>query len=154
MKVRFGNLKNLLLGALVFAITAGFGLQSFAGETFKQGTKAVTPLDKFHAANRLKKSVAKTGKLDSASKANTSAGKPDSLQLSKIDAYNLHSFYMNNREWVTGLTESFVSQHPILKTFYKTKANLLEVNEKDFFLFGIYPIKHYRIFAGNMQSHN
>lgn len=56
------------------------------------------------------------------------------LQLTKIDAYNLHSFYMNNSEWVTGPKESFLSKKPIFKIFYKTPANLYEVNTKDFFL--------------------
>jgi hypothetical protein len=67
---------------------------------------------------------------------------PDSLSekqlkrtgLSKVDEYNLRSLYMNNSEWVTGSREDFESKRPFLKTFYKTKANLLEVNTKDFFL--------------------
>ena len=56
------------------------------------------------------------------------------LSLSKIDEYNLRSLYMNNSEWVTGSKEDFASKKPILKSFYPTKANLLEVNNKDFFL--------------------
>lgn len=54
--------------------------------------------------------------------------------LTKIDEYNLHSLLMNNSEWVTGSKESFLSKKPILKNFYVTKPNLLEVNTKDFFL--------------------
>lgn len=54
--------------------------------------------------------------------------------LSKVDDFNLRSLYMNNSEWVTGSKEDFESRKPILKTFYKTRANLLEVNTKDFFL--------------------
>lgn len=56
------------------------------------------------------------------------------LSLSKVDEYNLRSLYMNNSEWVTGSKEDFVSKKPVLKTFYKTKANMLEVNNDNFFL--------------------
>jgi hypothetical protein len=58
----------------------------------------------------------------------------DKFGLTSVDDYNLRSLYMNNSEWFTGLREDFDSKKPILKTFYKTKANLLEVNTKDFFL--------------------
>ncbi len=54
--------------------------------------------------------------------------------LTKIDEYNLNSFLMNNTEWVSGSKESFMSRQPILKSLYKTKTNLIEVNAKDFFL--------------------
>lgn len=56
------------------------------------------------------------------------------LNLTKIDEYNLHSILMDNSEWVSGSKESFLSRKPILKSFYTTKPNLLEVNTKDFFL--------------------
>jgi hypothetical protein len=56
------------------------------------------------------------------------------LHLSKIDQYNLQRFFMNNSEWFTGNKESFVSKKPVLNAFYKTQANLFEVNTKDFFL--------------------
>lgn len=54
--------------------------------------------------------------------------------LTKIDEYNMNGLLMNNTEWVTGPKESFMSRKPVLKSFYKNKANLLEVNTKDFFL--------------------
>ncbi|MEO9021658.1 MAG: hypothetical protein ABI237_17015 [Ginsengibacter sp.] len=54
--------------------------------------------------------------------------------LTPIDKYNIHSLLMDNSEWVTDSKESFLSDHPILKTFYTTKPNLLEVNVPDFFL--------------------
>ena len=54
--------------------------------------------------------------------------------LSPVDEYNLRSLLMNNSEWVTGDTSDFISKKSIWNTFYKTKANLLEVNVKDFFL--------------------
>jgi hypothetical protein len=64
----------------------------------------------------------------------------DSLQkaggniLTAVDQYNLNSLLMNNSEWVQGDQSGFASKKPIWNTFYKTKANFIEVNEKDFFL--------------------
>ena len=58
----------------------------------------------------------------------------NSQDLTPVDEYNLHSFLMNNSEWVTTPREDFMSKKPILGYFYKTKTNLLEVNSKDFFL--------------------
>jgi hypothetical protein len=54
--------------------------------------------------------------------------------LSVVDQYNLRSLLMNSSEWVQGDTTGFTSKRPIWNTFYKTKANLLEVNQPDFFL--------------------
>jgi hypothetical protein len=56
------------------------------------------------------------------------------LDLSPVDEYDLHSFLMNNTEWVSAPREDFMSRKPILKTFYKTKTNFLEVKTNDFFL--------------------
>ncbi len=58
----------------------------------------------------------------------------DNQALTAIDEYNLQSFLMNNSEWVTGPKTGFMSKRPILKTFYKTKPNFLEVNTNNFFL--------------------
>jgi len=70
----------------------------------------------------------------------------DSLQkaganiLSRVDEYNLRSLLMNNSEWVTGNdTSDFYSKKSLFNVFYKTKANLLEVNVKDFF-FAVNPV--------------
>ncbi len=54
--------------------------------------------------------------------------------LSKVDQYNMLRILMNNQEWVSGSKESFLSAKPLLKSLYKTKANLLEVNQHNFFL--------------------
>src|SRR5882724_9967314 len=54
--------------------------------------------------------------------------------LTKVDQYSLQSVLMNNSEWVTGDHSDFASKHPVWNTFYKTKANFIEVNDKDFFL--------------------
>ncbi|MES2432122.1 MAG: hypothetical protein V4556_14395 [Bacteroidota bacterium] len=58
----------------------------------------------------------------------------DSSSLSKVDAYNLNSIYMNNSEWYTGDKQGFMSKNPVLKNFYTTKANLYELDIKDFYL--------------------
>ena len=65
---------------------------------------------------------------DSAQKA--SGGK----LLSRTDEYNLQSLLMNNSEFVGGDSVKFLSKKSLWNTFYKTKANFLEVNQKDFFL--------------------
>jgi len=56
------------------------------------------------------------------------------LDLSAVDEYNIKSLLMNNSEWVSTPREEFNSKKPLLGVFYKTKPNLLEVNNKDFFL--------------------
>ena len=73
--------------------------------------------------------------------------------LTSLDEYNLNSFLMNNTEWVTGSTESFKSRKPILKTFYKTKPNFLEVKTANFFL-AVNPAFHFAIGkeSGNSQA--
>lgn len=75
----------------------------------------------------------------------------DGLNLTKVDEYNLHSILMDNSEWVTGSKESFLSKKPILKTFYTTKPNLLEVNVKDFFL-AVNPVISFQ--AGGETANN
>lgn len=56
------------------------------------------------------------------------------LNLSRVDEHNMRSLMMNNSEWVTGNKDDFASKKPLFNTFYKTKANFIEVNNKDFFL--------------------
>ena len=65
------------------------------------------------------------------------------LNLSAVDEYNLQSLLMNNSEWVTTSKESFKSAKPIFKSFYKTQANLIEVNTPDFFL-AVNPVLHFQ----------
>jgi hypothetical protein len=64
----------------------------------------------------------------------TASGDDAGIKLTAVDEYNLRSLLMNNLEWVKTQRPEFESTSPILKTFYKTKANLIEVNNKDFFL--------------------
>ncbi|WP_460558661.1 capsule assembly Wzi family protein [Ferruginibacter profundus] len=56
------------------------------------------------------------------------------LDLGPVDEYNLHSFLMNNTEWVSAPRQDFMSKKPLLKAFYKTKTNFLEIKHDDFFL--------------------
>ncbi len=56
------------------------------------------------------------------------------LGLSAVDEYNMKSLLMNNSEWVTTPRADFLSRKPLFGVFYKTKANLIEVNNPDFFL--------------------
>ncbi|RYG50310.1 MAG: hypothetical protein EOO01_11000 [Chitinophagaceae bacterium] len=56
------------------------------------------------------------------------------FNLTSIDEYNIRRILMNSSEWVTGSKADFESRKPILKYFYETKANMLEVNTPDFFL--------------------
>lgn len=71
--------------------------------------------------------------------------------LSKVDEYNLRSLLMNNSEWVTGTdTSDFYSKKSLWNTFYKTKANLLEVNVKDFF-FTVNPVFQQQLSVENEE---
>ncbi len=49
--------------------------------------------------------------------------------LSKVDLYNARMSLMSNIEWTN---YRFASKKPFLKNFYKSQANLYEVNVKDF----------------------
>ncbi len=61
-------------------------------------------------------------------------GDRSDLILTPVDEYNLRSLLMNNIEWVQTPRPEFESANPFFKNFYKTKANFLEVNNKDLFL--------------------
>jgi len=54
--------------------------------------------------------------------------------LNRVDRYNMLRILMNNSEWVSESKKSFLSTKPILKSLYKTKANLFEVNKKNLFV--------------------
>jgi hypothetical protein len=53
---------------------------------------------------------------------------------SAADEYNLQSLFINNAEWGSLYRQTFTSKYPLLKTFYTSKANFFEVNNKDLFL--------------------
>jgi hypothetical protein len=71
--------------------------------------------------------------------------KHGSAGLSKADAYNLRSIYLNNTEYLTADERiQYASKKPILKRFYTTPANLYEVHVTDFDLV-INPVVQYVI---------
>lgn len=65
--------------------------------------------------------------------------------LSKVDAYNLRSLYLNNLEYVPAADlAQYKSKKPILRNFYTSPANLYEVHVKDFDLV-INPVIQYTV---------
>ncbi|MEJ0080429.1 MAG: hypothetical protein WDM78_05620 [Puia sp.] len=74
----------------------------------------------------------------------------DVLHMGKTDQDNAHSLLMNNSEWVTGSQESFKGKNPVFNSIYKTQANFLEVNEKDFFL-AVNPVLQFSIVKGDRK---
>ena len=65
--------------------------------------------------------------------------------LSRVDEYNLRSVYLNNMEWLLAEErEQYKSKKPVLKSFYKSPANLYEVHVNDFDLV-INPVIQYVI---------
>jgi len=67
-----------------------------------------------------------------------------SLRLSTVDQYNLHTALLSNLEYAEGDAPSYASKKPFLGAFYKTPANLLQVNTNDFFL-AVNPVLQYYI---------
>src|SRR5688572_5993568 len=65
--------------------------------------------------------------------------------LSKVDAWNVRSIYLNNLENVPAEDRvKYASKKPLLNNFYRTPANLYEAHIKDFDLF-INPVFQYSI---------
>jgi len=62
-------------------------------------------------------------------------------KMSGIDEYNARIALMNSSEWAS---QQFTSKKPFWKSFYKSPANLYEVNVKDFFL-AVNPVFQYYI---------
>lgn len=74
--------------------------------------------------------------------------------LSRVDEYNLRSLLMNNSEWITSNdTSDFYSKKSLFNVFYKTKANMLEVNVKDFF-FTVNPVFQQQLATESDNSAN
>jgi len=63
-----------------------------------------------------------------------SSNRVKSASLNRVDRYNMLRILMNNSEWVSESKESFLSANSVLKSLYKTKANLFEVNQKNLFV--------------------
>lgn len=72
--------------------------------------------------------------------------------VSKIDAHNINSFLMANSEWSKPLPE-FQSRKPILKHFYKNKANAFEIQNDGFHLI-FNPILQYQQYKEQDNDEN
>src|SRR5690606_32544337 len=64
--------------------------------------------------------------------------------LSSVDRHNLQSLLMNSPEWYNGDQSAFLSKKSLWNTIYKYKANLLQVDEKDFFL-AVNPVVQFQL---------
>src|SRR5687767_2348146 len=127
-------IKNLRRSLILLLPFAGFSQSVF----LPQGNKHTQLLDrleiKFSHNPDLNLSVAKPLSRRLAVQVAEDADSSSLILLSNVDEYNIHSLLMNNSEWVKGDKSSFVSRKSIWNTFYKTRANFFEVNQKDFFL--------------------
>ncbi len=73
-------------------------------------------------------------------------------RLTPIDRYNVERFLMANSEW-SRPRESFMSKKPLFSSFYKNKANMVQVNNEHFFL-AVNPLFTYQqsFESGNGQN--
>jgi hypothetical protein len=58
---------------------------------------------------------------------------PD-ISLSEVDHYNLERARLNNLEWAREGDKVFSSKQVVLKSFFKDPANMVKIQQKDFFL--------------------
>lgn len=56
------------------------------------------------------------------------------VSLTPIDRYNIERALLNNLEWVSRGKEQMQSKKSLWNTFFKTPANMIEVDQPDFFL--------------------
>jgi hypothetical protein len=59
---------------------------------------------------------------------------PEPVNLTPVDLYNMQRAKMNSMEWVTGDKSALQSKKSLWNTFYKTPADLIQVDNPDFFL--------------------
>lgn len=74
----------------------------------------------------------------------TDSMKNSGVELTDIDQFNIQRLLSNNSEWTSAGPSSFQSKKDIWGVFYKTPANLFEVNTKDFFL-AINPVLNFQV---------
>ncbi len=77
---------------------------------------------------------------------------PKHFRLNAVDNYNISSFLMANSEWST-LKPEYQSKKPVLKHFYKTKANAFELKHPDYYLV-FNPIIQYQQFREKNNNEN
>jgi hypothetical protein len=68
------------------------------------------------------------------------------MNLSRVDQYNMQRSLMNNMEWVTGDKSVLASKKDLWNTFYKTPADLVQVDQPDFFL-SVNPVLQWQAMA-------
>ena len=56
------------------------------------------------------------------------------ISLSRVDRYNINRSRLNNLEWTSNGVSSIKSKKPVFNSFFKDPANMIGVNQKDFFL--------------------
>ncbi len=74
-----------------------------------------------------------------------------SMSLSKVDRYNLNSYWLNNIEYFSYMNNEFSgfkSKKPWGKTFYQTPGTLYEVHSKDFDL-AVNPVLQFQLSKEN-----
>ncbi|HUQ66186.1 MAG TPA: hypothetical protein VM101_08530 [Flavitalea sp.] len=127
-------IKNLRRSLILLLPLAGFSQTTY----LPQGTKHQQLLErltiKFYNNSDLNLSTAKPFSRKNAVAVAEKADTSFSISLSAVDRYNIRSLLMDNSEWVTGDKSSFSTRKSMWNTFYKTKANFFEVDQKDFFL--------------------
>lgn len=74
----------------------------------------------------------------------TDSMKNSGVELTDIDQFNIQRLLSNNSEWTSAGPSSFQSKKDIWGVFYKTPANLFEVNTKDFFL-AVNPVLNFQV---------
>ncbi|MGI8950165.1 MAG: hypothetical protein ACR2FN_01135 [Chitinophagaceae bacterium] len=80
--------------------------------------------------------------------------KSDYANLTKVDKYNIQNLLMDNSEW-SKPSDYYLSKHPVFgkNGLYKTKDNLIEINNKNFFL-AINPELYFSVGKENNNSNN
>jgi hypothetical protein len=85
----------------------------------------------------IRQAVTDVEMIDSLIRAQNAIGKT----FSSLDKYNMVRFLMAYTDWSKS-REVFKSEKPILKSFWKNRANLFEVNDKDFYI-AVNPVIYY-----------
>ena len=126
---------KILRGSLILLLPfSGFSQTTYLPQGDEHGQLLDRLEIKFSKNPDLNLSVAKPFSRRTAVRMAEEADTSSLVALSRVDKSNLHSLLMNNEEWVKGDKSSFKSRKSLWNTIYKTRANLIEIDQKDFFL--------------------
>ncbi len=129
--IAFGQSTHIPLGTKAYSILDRLEIKAKINPGLNYSS--VKPFSrKFVVQELLSLDSAGAGRLDSLG--NNNFNNYSKLNLTKVDKYNIQSILGNNSEWVEDGNYDFSSKRPFLKTFYKSKYNFFEVNNKDIFL--------------------